>query len=90
MLLVGGLLTVILARTWLHGQRFSWAIAIQCFLWTLLGCLFVWRNWHAMRVRDRRAAGHCPECGYDLRESKQADVCPECGCQRRRSEAGGP
>ena len=46
------------------------------------------------RMRDatgeRLAAGLCPDCGYDLRESKQTEVCPECGCQRRRSEAGGP
>ena len=79
MLLVAGLFAVILAGEWLHGQRFSWPIAIPCFLWTLAGCILVWRNWPAMRARDRLAAGLCLECGYDLRKSKQADVCPECG-----------
>ena len=90
LLAVSGLFAVILAGEWLRGQGLSKAYAIPCFLLTLCGCIFVWRNWPAMRARDRLAAGLCPDCGYDLRESKQADVCPECGCQRRRSEAGGP
>ncbi len=89
-LLLGGLNGVLLAGGWLGGDGFSWGYAIPCFGLTLVGCIYVWRNWPAMRARDRLAAGLCPECGYDLRESKQADVCPECGCQRRRSEAGGP
>ena len=31
------------------------------------------------RRRSRRARGHCPACGYDLRGSPGADHCPECG-----------
>ena len=42
--------------------------------------------WHVLLVvrdrarrRSRRARGHCPACGYDLRGSPGADRCPECG-----------
>ena len=42
--------------------------------------------WHVLAVagdrarrRSRRARGHCPACGYDLRGSPGADRCPECG-----------
>ena len=85
-LLMGGLLAVRLAGEWLHGQGSSWVTAILCSMYTFFGCIWVWRNWPAMRARDRLAAGLCPECGYDLRESKQADVCPECGYRRSEAE----
>ena len=37
---------------------------------------------HEAAARDaRRRAGHCVECGYDLRGSRHADRCPECGAR---------
>jgi hypothetical protein len=31
------------------------------------------------RRQDRRRAGRCPACGYDLRATPQGGRCPECG-----------
>ena len=52
----------------------DWAIAavLMIFLWRQLRS---W--WKARKVFARIAAGHCANCGYDLRGSQER--CPECG-----------
>jgi hypothetical protein len=40
-----------------------------------------------IRRRLRRARGHCPACGYDLRGSTSA-VCPECGVAPKGGREG--
>lgn len=54
----------------------SWQIPLWMFI--VVGLVIAapafWLN---RRSRQWRLAGHCPGCGYDLRESP--DRCPECG-----------
>jgi hypothetical protein len=45
---------------------------------TLLPTLWLVRRRHRL-IRERRAAGRCMHCGYDLRSSP--DRCPECGTE---------
>jgi hypothetical protein len=46
------------------------------FMAAILPLLYVFRRWVA---RDRRSAGVCARCGYDLRASPER--CPECGAE---------
>lgn len=47
---------------------------------TLWWCAMMIRR----RVRQRRTAHLCPNCGYDWRASP--DRCSECGCRKRRGQ----
>jgi hypothetical protein len=38
----------------------------------------------SVRARYRSRAGHCPDCGYDLRGISRGAACPECGVSSTR------
>jgi hypothetical protein len=71
-----------------HSSRVAWmphaVVASVLAGAALMPLLFIARLW---RRADRRAAGLCTACGYDLRDSP--DRCPECGRARVGCAASG-
>jgi hypothetical protein len=67
----------------LHGytglsSRTVWTLRLVFPYWLVAGLFLIYPVWRlAMRRRNRRVAGACAKCGYDLRASP--DRCPECG-----------
>jgi hypothetical protein len=50
--------------------------------------LAVWRTASFQEKENRRLAGLCPKCGYDLRGTP--DRCPECGAMPQNRRASDP
>jgi predicted RNA-binding Zn-ribbon protein involved in translation (DUF1610 family) len=73
----------LLAHRSLLGIRPHWTLAglvfeSICFVGAAYLFTSAARLWRAQAIaRKRASAGHCPECGYDLRASHVR--CPECG-----------
>jgi hypothetical protein len=63
---------LVVFRAFDSGNR-SWVVQVPH--WAVAAVTLAPVVWH--RRRHRRAPGHCPECGYDLRATPNA--CPECG-----------
>jgi hypothetical protein len=65
----------------IDGKRRIWRVAVP---WAFLACAAGFFPLLILYKRLRRAhstrAGHCPECGYDLRATPER--CPECGRQQ--------
>jgi hypothetical protein len=59
-------------------DRVGESIAVPYWFWTAISALMppIWVM-RRRRNRERRAAGRCQNCGYDLRATP--DRCPECG-----------
>jgi hypothetical protein len=59
----------------------GWRLPYWCLAAALLVLPLAWIVSAAQRRRRKRlrAAGRCPQCGYDLRATPER--CPECGCQ---------
>lgn len=58
-----------------------WAVVLLCGILPL--ARLVAHLYQSRRHRHRLQAGHCRQCGYDLRASK--DRCPECGTPIREN-----
>ncbi len=72
-------LLTFVAAGWVAGWRVGpgWAITVGLLALGLrLSFLFV-RRVKSLLVQQRRDAGLCPSCGYDLRATPGR--CPECG-----------
>jgi hypothetical protein len=69
------------ARETVGGPVLYWAVLVHA-AYLVLATAVVPAAWLARRraTRTRAAAGRCPDCGYDLRESPNG--CPECGAGR--------
>jgi hypothetical protein len=55
----------------------QWWVLVPSWL-PLLATMLAPAAWVGKRLRGRRAAGHCQQCGYDL-TANASGRCPECG-----------
>ena len=74
-----GLLFLCLDAVGLRASGFRMPYAPFYVILALTAIIMVWRNSKLLRARNRRAAGLCPRCCYDLRGTKSTNACPECG-----------
>ena len=82
---------IIVAGAARFGFRASWLVSI---LSGVIATSFVWNGWTVLAMatgrytkerrtrRERRKAGRCPACGYDL-QGEMERGCPECGWKRQ-------